>query len=967
MRVFQSKTHVWGSLRLLCLIAITTFLLIPANTHAQNESGDTPLEYELLNEPEQPEYLAETHSSAARNMLYQILGKIAQAAGGDMTLADAAAAFDTDQENQSSNAVDSVIASMMYIFNLAILGGLSFFLFFTINLMVFQAGIEGKAFNDRYNGWAAVRVVASVLSIMPLIGGWSMGQYGVIKFTMFGSDTADTMNRASNRWLYSQANSKPLALNTTAIRTIIKDIYQNEICLAVANQAITQETTNEATQLGKFETLKQEAKTDSGKSLYQQVIDSISETYTPPLISSTETEVEENGAYYFAINWGSSKTSPNSCGSVMIDYDGSSYFNADHADQGGRNAAITKNYLEAHKKAITETLTKAQQQVAASSAIYNSILTGVSGATTDERITNQASAFYSKANSNTTFGAIGYLLDTNGISAKSLTNTQNSEIDPTTNHSQSTPSYEKAQIQYDQLISAAVSDYKKHLTTEYNSLAVNLAESFDAQLDLYKSHMRTESEKEHSTANQVTLIDDVGTNHSSSLSDSANGADLSNSEFVSPGSEIFIKNAEKGWLFAGYKWWDVSRSQLFINEITKINPNGISFETQSGYHPEESRDALNAYSRQLRFVNMARNSSAPINGEDGDLTHCDPSTKSCLLQVASDFDGVGGFLQKYRSIMSTWMSDSLGHVTFDFEHNDLLSELQETGHAFIAAAEAIFVVRTVAETTSAVLETASDAPSVKILSWIPIIGDKPTMLLSAARAFLKKLASALLLIEKPLWIAGIVLGVYLPMLPAIHWTFAVVGWIQHVIETLVATPLWGAAHAAPEGSGLVGQHAANGWKMLLNLAAFPAVLLFSLHFAMLILGSLGALLHEVYFAFIPSMNFGTSAVGIASFLVAPVTAVASYLIFLAFLVAVCHRVLAWIPEMAERMPLYIGGGAANLGNQHGAGRTDSAFGAIIHNSNGVGAAMKNPNAQKGGGSQPPKGAQGSQKGFHGST
>jgi hypothetical protein len=79
------------------------------------------------------------------------------------------------------------------------------------------------------------------------------------------------------------------------------------------------------------------------------------------------------------------------------------------------------------------------------------------------------------------------------------------------------------------------------------------------------------------------------------------------------------------------------------------------------------------------------------------------------------------------------------------------------------------------------------------------------------------------------------LAYWLPILPFVIWVGQVLGWMISVMELLIATPVWMAAHLHPEGEGVSGQHAASGYKVVLELLLRPTLLVFGLIVTMLIL------------------------------------------------------------------------------------------------------------------------------------
>jgi hypothetical protein len=61
---------------------------------------------------------------------------------------------------------------------------------------------------------------------------------------------------------------------------------------------------------------------------------------------------------------------------------------------------------------------------------------------------------------------------------------------------------------------------------------------------------------------------------------------------------------------------------------------------------------------------------------------------------------------------------------------------------------------------------------------------------------------------------------------------AVAGWLVMLAQSMVAAPLWAAAHAMPEGEGFAGERAKQGYMLLMNVAIRPILLVIGFVLAM---------------------------------------------------------------------------------------------------------------------------------------
>lgn len=127
----------------------------------------------------------------------------------------------------------------------------------------------------------------------------------------------------------------------------------------------------------------------------------------------------------------------------------------------------------------------------------------------------------------------------------------------------------------------------------------------------------------------------------------------------------------------------------------------------------------------------------------------------------------------------------------------------------------------------------------KIFKWGE---DKP--LTTAAGTFISTLATSAAMM---LVVIGIIFAFWLPMLPFINWVGGMVGWVISVLEMLVATPVWIAAHLHPEGEGMASRHAASGYMIVLELLLRPVLMVFGFIVAVIIVDPLLNVISWMYF------------------------------------------------------------------------------------------------------------------------
>jgi len=100
--------------------------------------------------------------------------------------------------------------------------------------------------------------------------------------------------------------------------------------------------------------------------------------------------------------------------------------------------------------------------------------------------------------------------------------------------------------------------------------------------------------------------------------------------------------------------------------------------------------------------------------------------------------------------------------------------------------------------------------------------------------------------DTPLWGAmlmlcltmGIMLGVYIPLVPFITWFTASISYFASVVEGMVAAQIWAFSHLHVDGEGM-GQRTEKGYVYMLNMLLRPALMVLGFFFASAILVLLG--------------------------------------------------------------------------------------------------------------------------------
>jgi len=158
------------------------------------------------------------------------------------------------------------------------------------------------------------------------------------------------------------------------------------------------------------------------------------------------------------------------------------------------------------------------------------------------------------------------------------------------------------------------------------------------------------------------------------------------------------------------------------------------------------------------------------------------------------------------------------------------------------------------------------------------------------------LASIIGTVGKALFLGGVMLGVYLPIVPLLRVALAVLTWITSVFEAVVMVPIAALAHLSSEGEGLAGG-ARTAWILWLNVLLRPGLVVVGFVGATLIFNAFA-----VYFMdmFANSIQLIRSELGAWSMMISLVTYTIVFYFTLYTAVNTCFKLIDIIPDAMMR-------------------------------------------------------------------
>jgi conjugal transfer/type IV secretion protein DotA/TraY len=267
-------------------------------------------------------------------------------------------------------------------------------------------------------------------------------------------------------------------------------------------------------------------------------------------------------------------------------------------------------------------------------------------------------------------------------------------------------------------------------------------------------------------------------------------------------------------------------------------------------------------------------------------------------------------------------------------NGDPIGQLANYGHMMINTSAGIIV-------TSFLLKAGGDqAGAIPGISWF-------------GGAFVESVISSLVMLVMfligPLMLAGGFLAYYLPAIPFIFWMFGVIGWMIMICESLVAAPIWAGAHALPEGEGMSGRYAVQGYQMLTNVLFRPILLLLGLVMSMQVLQFICFLAIEGFKVVNHSIT-GTGAQAFSFGVSQYFAIVFMNMVLVGLILSLSHKSYEMIFETADNVMRWVGFGSRPLGEAQGEQATSRVYGgAAIYSRDAAGAAAAKGNGQPGGG------------------
>ncbi|MDR1166076.1 MAG: DotA/TraY family protein [Deltaproteobacteria bacterium] len=309
-------------------------------------------------------------------------------------------------------------------------------------------------------------------------------------------------------------------------------------------------------------------------------------------------------------------------------------------------------------------------------------------------------------------------------------------------------------------------------------------------------------------------------------------------------SEFKDSASRGGWMTAGAYYWTISR----LNERSRASlyqrvsfGEGVGWENARG---EALDDFETVVSRYNRYASGAFS----------------PERASGAGAIPAEFPSYAWFMDKLSGALGRY---GLNKLLSELRDGDPVATLASLGNFLIGASETVIGLRVTAYGLARAVGESSESLLGQVVSLFT--GSVSSFVAGVAQGAVLGLGPYILIISVLLISYGFFLAYFLPALPFLLWIGGVLGWLVLVMESLVAAPLWIAAHALPEGDGLAGVAGRKGYGLFLGVLLRPPLMVFGFLLAMALLNGVGRAIGGVFAAF--GFSFlSESFLGVSGFL-----------------------------------------------------------------------------------------------------
>lgn len=398
---------------------------------------------------------------------------------------------------------------------------------------------------------------------------------------------------------------------------------------------------------------------------------------------------------------------------------------------------------------------------------------------------------------------------------------------------------------------------------DMNSIASDIQSAQIAALQVMISDLQPIADKivaGDDTSVSVADINKAADAYTSSLAQAVNSIIQSKTDGA---KTEFLKTAQDaGWIYAGTWFPHLSHLNDALQSAMNAVPVGQSISITS----KEAEDSLVAYKDAISATN------ALLASSDESLQNY--TEKSIENGNGSDdlFDKVIAKLSAPMLKMLDWMTHTIGGSNLNH-----VSQMKSFGDGLIWCGVAFFAA------IFGISGVAGSHAAEGTAGWV----------FDGAQA-IASVSPTLSVMVISLFGLGLMLAVYMPLIPWVTWMTSVVNWFVLVIEAIIVAPIWAAAHIAPDGHDVVGR-AAQGYSLLFSVIFRPALMIFGFYAGFLLTEPVSALINSSFMTIVS----GTQA-GSMSGMIVIIGYTCVYVSISITVTHLCYSLIHWVPDNCLR-------------------------------------------------------------------
>lgn len=392
-------------------------------------------------------------------------------------------------------------------------------------------------------------------------------------------------------------------------------------------------------------------------------------------------------------------------------------------------------------------------------------------------------------------------------------------------------------------------------------------------------------------------------------------------------SDIAKKLSEKGWIYAGSLYMELTRIKDAVRAATtsksEFIPGTYNLDSVltgdmaqaagsilATYNTISSEIAKKALVRQNEIAASAL--KPPViktNFTAEDFTDGGSSVKTMITTWTN-----GASTSILNGTVHYLSAEVVNPQTGEIRNEDPVMRVKNLGDWLSTSALSLIVARTaISSSLDGVLkgmETMSNQP----IGGIPF--SISSGVVKAISSLIANTWSTISMGVYTILYAGYYLGIWVPMIPFFIYAIGVVGWLIFVGEMLAAGVLWMAAHVTPaQNDSFIGSQA-QGYLLVMSGFFRPALMVLGFVFSIAALSPAVQYINEGFILAVRS-NQADSVTGIFS--------LAGYMLCYCFLISAVFMTIFALPQtFPDRILKWIGAGIGDMGEQGSMSRLENS-------------------------------------------